>query len=104
MSYYKRSEKDEKRYQFAKAMGCLKRYVPIYEQVYKVNGMIFKMRYYCKKRGICLENYKPFKELLEEASIRFRAHGYRYNGNLFVKIKEEDSVFSFDRYLKNNQA
>ena len=84
MSYYYKNQEERKKEEFLKVLNRGGKYMSIRQQVYKVNGEIFRMRKLCRQRKIKLENYQPFKELMEEATKRYRAYGYCYDGNSFV--------------------
>ena len=59
--------------------------VPIYKQVYKLNGLIYNELDICRCEGIDPKFSECYKLLLKEGKERFEKHGYIFAGRIFIK-------------------
>jgi hypothetical protein len=58
--------------------------LPIYEQVYKLNGLIYRELDICRDEGINPKNSECYNILLKEGKERFEKYNYKFNGRIFV--------------------
>lgn len=84
MYYNLRRKEERKKEEFLRIINREGKYMSVKQQVFNVNGEIFRMRKLCRNNNVKLENYQPFQELMEEATKRYTMHGYIYDGNRFI--------------------
>lgn len=84
MYYNLRRKEERKKEEFLRIINREGKYISVKQQVFNVNGEIFRLRTLCRKNNVKLENYQPFQELMEEAKKRYTAYGYIYDGNRFI--------------------
>ena len=59
--------------------------VPIYKQVYILNGLIYNELDICRAEGINPKWSRCHHMLIDEGEKRFTKHGYVYAGRIFVR-------------------
>ena len=55
------------------------------QQVYKLNGLIYKELDACRVEGIDPKESECYQKLLQEGKDRFEQHEYEFMGRMFIK-------------------